>query len=79
MTQRMTEGKCGGHVWARVSALRLGRGAEGDVAGEHILIVDDEPAIRSTLRDVLERRGTVSPRSAAAPTPSASSPTSCPT
>src|SRR5438093_271492 len=24
------------------------------MAGEHILIVDDEPAIRSTLRDVLE-------------------------
>jgi two-component system nitrogen regulation response regulator NtrX len=27
------------------------------VAGEHILIVDDEPAIRSTLRDVLEDEG----------------------
>jgi two-component system, NtrC family, nitrogen regulation response regulator NtrX len=27
------------------------------MAGEHILIVDDEPAIRSTLRDVLEDEG----------------------
>jgi two-component system, NtrC family, nitrogen regulation response regulator NtrX len=37
--------------------LRLGRGAEDNVASEHILIVDDEPAIRSTLRDVLEDEG----------------------
>src|SRR5262249_42204441 len=28
-----------------------------NMAGEHILIVDDEPAIRSTLRDVLEDEG----------------------
>src|SRR5436309_13826929 len=27
------------------------------MASEHILIVDDEPAIRSTLRDVLEDEG----------------------
>jgi two-component system, NtrC family, nitrogen regulation response regulator NtrX len=37
--------------------LCLGHHEEGDVAGEHILIVDDEPAIRSTLRDVLEDEG----------------------
>jgi len=41
----------GEHILARRGArLRL-RGGEADMAGEHILIVDDEPAIRSTLRD----------------------------
>jgi DNA-binding response OmpR family regulator len=36
------------------------------MAGEHILIVDDEPAIRSMLRDVLRTRAIACRRSAAA-------------